>query len=94
MQKVLLHIKHSNKGERTALDFKRVCTRGGQLLNGATDELTVKNLHIAAVPYYHARIVRIRCDFKSATGDRGTEIIRARRHIAILHVIIKRIVTW
>ena len=58
MQKVLLHIKHSNKGERTALDFKRVCTRGGQLLNGATDELTVKNLHIAAVPYYHARIVR------------------------------------
>ena len=74
MQKVLLRIKHSNKGERTALNFKRVCTRGGQLLNGATDELTVKNLHIAAVPYYHARIVRARCDFKNATGDRGAEI--------------------
>ena len=74
MQKVLLRIKHSNKGERTALNFKRVCTRGGQLLNGATDELTVKDLHIAVVPYYHARIVRARCNFKCATSNSGTEI--------------------
>ena len=38
------------------------------------NELTIKNLHIAAVPYNHARIMRARCDFKSATGDRGAEI--------------------
>ena len=70
------------------MDLKTVVACCGQLLNGTTDELTVKNLHIAAVPYNHARIVRTRCDFKSATGDCGTEITGLRKCIPLLPGVI------
>ncbi len=54
----LLRIKHSNKGERTALDFERVCARSGELLHRAADELPVKNRYAGIVAYNNSRAMR------------------------------------
>ena len=90
---LLLRLKCAYEGEGAALDLKGVEARNRDLLDCATDELTVDNRRTQVIKDDKLRSIRAGCDLQCTTVYRGTKICRTRRNIPILLVIVKRVVT-